>query len=184
MPTDPKKTGQLSTGARWSIMIVSLGVRASSFLFINGIAFLIPSLVRRGIPLPEASLLSSMPSWGMVATLVLWGYVLDRVGERLVMTAGSALTGAAAYAAASVHSMVGVGVYLFLGGMAAASCNTAGGRLVSAWFPPHQRGLAMGIRQTAQPLGIALGALVIPEVAESHPDRGLMFLALACMVAA
>jgi MFS family permease len=185
MPTDPKNAGQISAGARWSIMIVSLSVTAISFLFINGIAFLIPSLeARRGIPLSEASLLSSMPSWGMVATLVLWGYVLDHVGERIVTTVGSALTAAAAYAAASVHSMVWVGVYLFLGGMAAASCNTAGGRLVSAWFPPHQRGLAMGIRQTAQPLGIALGALVIPEVAERHPDRGLMFLAVACTVAA
>ncbi len=166
-------------------MGVSLVATASSFLFINGIAFLIPSLqASRGIPLDEASLLSSMPSWGMVATLVLWGYVLDRVGERTVLTVGSALTAAAAYAAASAHSIVLTGVYLFLGGMAAASCNTAGGRLVSAWFPPHQRGLAMGIRQTAQPLGIALGALIIPELAEHGPRAGLMFTALACTVAA
>lgn len=154
---------------------------ASSFLFINGVAFLIPSLqTARGIPLDEAGLLSSMPSWGMVVTLVLWGYVLDRVGERMVMAAGSALTAVAAYAAASAHSMVLIAVYLFLGGMAAASCNTAGGRLVSAWFPPHQRGLAMGLRQTAQPLGIALGALVIPELAEHGPAAGLRFTALAC----
>jgi MFS family permease len=176
---------QLGAGARWSIMIISLGVTASSFLFINGVAFLIPSLeARRGIPLTEASLLSSMPSLGMVVTLVLWGYVLDRVGERIVMTVGSALTAAAAYAAASAHSMVWIGVYLFLGGMAAASCNTAGGRLVSAWFPPQQRGLAMGIRQTAQPLGIALGALVIPGLAERGPRSALTFLALMCTVAA
>ncbi|WP_082279487.1 MFS transporter [Mycobacterium colombiense] len=166
-------------------MAVSLGITASSFLFINGIAFLIPSLESaRGIPLSEAGLLSSMPSWGMVVTLVLWGYVLDRVGERIVLTVGSALTAAAAYAAASAHSLLLVGAYLFLGGMTAASCNTAGGRLVSAWFPPHQRGLAMGIRQTAQPLGIALGALVIPELAERGPRVGLMFPALACAVAA
>ncbi|OOK82878.1 major Facilitator Superfamily protein [Mycobacterium kansasii] len=85
----------------------------------------------------------------MVVTLVAWGYVLDRVGERLVMTVGSALTAAAAYAAASVHSLTLMGVYLFLGGMAAASCNSAGGRLVSGWFPPHQRGLAMA---SARPL--------------------------------
>jgi MFS family permease len=176
---------RLGAGARWSIMIISLGVTATSFLFINGVAFLIPSLhVRRGIPLTEATLLSSMPSWGMVVTLVLWGYVLDRVGERAVLALGSALTAAAAYAAASAQSIAMVGVYLFLGGMAAASCNAAGGRLVSAWFPPHQRGLAMGIRQTAQPLGIALGALVIPELSEFGPRRGLMFLALMCTVAA
>ena len=178
-------TFELGAGARWSVMIISLGVTASSFLFINGVAFLIPSLeARRGISLTEAGLLASMPSWGMVVTLVLWGYVLDRVGERIVLTAGSALTAAAAYAAASAHSMVWMGIYLFLGGMAAASCNAAGGRLVSAWFPPRQRGLAMGIRQTAQPLGIALGALVIPELSERGPRSGLMFLALICTVAA
>lgn len=185
MLTEAGGAHQLGAGARWSVMAVSLGVTATSFLFINGVAFLIPSLQgRRGISLTEAGLLSSMPSWGMVVTLVLWGWVLDRVGERVVLTAGSALTAVAAYAAASAHSMVAVGVFLFLGGMAAASCNTAGGRLVSAWFPAHQRGLAMGIRQTAQPLGIALGALVIPELAERGPRSGLMFLALMCTVAA
>jgi MFS family permease len=185
MSRDTAAAGEIGTAARWAIMVVSLVATASSFLFINGIAFLIPSLqTQRGIPLDEAGLLSSMPSWGMVVTLVLWGYVLDRVGERLVLTAGSALTALAAYAAASAHSMVWIAVYLFLGGMAAASCNAAGGRLVSAWFPPQQRGLAMGIRQTAQPLGIALGALIIPELAEHGPSAGLRFMALACTVAA
>jgi len=185
MPADTSTAVQLSSAGRWRIMLVSLVATASSFLFINGVAFLIPSLqAERGIPLDEAGLLSSMPSWGMVVTLVLWGYVLDRVGERVVMAAGSALTAAAAYAAACAHSMVLTGMYLFLGGMAAASCNTAGGRLVSAWFPPHQRGLAMGLRQTAQPLGIALGALVIPELAEHGTRAGLMFPAVACALGA
>src|SRR3954452_9554908 len=99
-----------STGGRWSIMAVSLGVTASSFLFINGVAFLIPTLVAsRGTPLAQAALLASMPSWGMVVTLVGWGYLLDHVGERVVMTSGSALTAAAAFAAASVHSLLLLG---------------------------------------------------------------------------
>ncbi|MCG1048795.1 MFS transporter, partial [Mycetohabitans sp. B6] len=97
---------------------------------------------------------------------------------------GSALTAIAAYAAASVDSLLLMGIYLFLGGMAAASCNSAGGRLVSGWFPPHQRGLAMGIRQTAQPLGIALGALVIPELAEHSIHNALMFPVALCTIAA
>ena len=53
------------------------------------------------------------------------------------MTVGTALTAAAAYAAASVHSLMAMGAFLFLGGMAAASSNTAGGGLVSGWFPPQ-----------------------------------------------
>ncbi|HZC91287.1 MAG TPA: MFS transporter, partial [Mycobacterium sp.] len=145
MPTDPSGTVGISTGRRWTIVLVSLVVTASAFIFINGVAFLIPALEDdQGTPLAEAGLLSSMPSLGMVATLIAWGYVLDRVGERIVLTVGSALTAAAAYAATTVHTMVAFAVWLFIGGMAAASCNSAGGRLVSGWFPPEQRGLAMG----------------------------------------
>ncbi|CAM4465566.1 Hexuronate transporter [Mycobacterium basiliense] len=185
MPDEPSGVQELTLSARWWIVLVSLVATASSFLFINGVAFLIPRLQNEhATPLATAALLASMPSWGMVVTLVAWGYVLDHVGERIVLTVGSALTAMAAYAAASVHSLFLMGIYLFLGGMAAASCNSAGGRLVSGWFPPHQRGLAMGIRQTAQPLGIALGALVIPELAERSIHHGLMFPAVVCTMAA
>ena len=73
--------------------------------------------------LAKAGLLSSMPSLGMVATLIAWGYIVDRVGERIVLALGSVLTAAAAFAGASVHSLVAVGAFLLLGGMAAASSN-------------------------------------------------------------
>ncbi len=187
MTTEPTGTVTLSAARRWSIVVISLVVTASAFVFINGVAFLIPALEQDlGTPLAEAGLLASMPSFGMVATLILWGYLLDRVGERIVLTVGSALTAAAAYAATTVHSMVAFAVLLFAGGMAAASCNSAGGRLVSGWFPPEHRGLAMGVRQAAQPLGIALGALVIPELAENYRSAtsALIFPAVLCAVSA
>src|SRR5690349_15507951 len=187
MTTESSNAVAISAGRRWLIVVVSLLVSASAFIFINGVAFLIPALEQdRGTPLDEAGLLSSMPSFGMVATLILWGYLLDRVGERVVLTVGSALTAGAAYAAAHMHSMIGFAAWLVVGGMAAASCNSAGGRLVSGWFPPEQRGLAMGVRQTAQPLGIALGALVIPELAESNRSAtgALIFPAVLCAASA
>jgi MFS family permease len=187
MPTEPSGPVKLGTGRRWTIVVVSLVVTASAFIFINGVAFLIPALEKdHGTPLAEAGVLSSMPSFGMVTTLILWGYLLDRIGERIVLTIGSALTAAAAYAATTVHTMVSFAALLFVGGMAAASCNSAGGRLVSGWFPPQQRGLAMGVRQAAQPLGIALGALVIPELAERSRSAtsGLIFPAVLCAVSA
>ncbi len=167
------------------MVAISLGATLSSFVFINGVAFLIPALqIERGITLTDAGLLSSMPSFGMVFTLIIWGYLVDRFGERIVLTVGSALTAAASYGAASMHSLMTVGAFLFVGGMAAASCNSASGRLVTGWFPPHQRGLAMGVRQAAQPLGIALGAAVIPELAERGISAALMFPALVCTVSA
>src|SRR5699024_10581296 len=50
-------------------------------------------------------------------------------------------------------------------GAAAASVNSASGRVVMGWFPRHRRGLAMGIRQMSQPLGTSLAAGTVPPVA-------------------
>jgi sugar phosphate permease len=63
---------------------------------------------------------------------------------------GLAVASAAPAAAASAHAMVAMGVFLFLGGMAAASAVTASGRLVTGWFPPRQRAVAMGIRRRSR----------------------------------
>jgi len=179
-------TVAISTARRWSMLAIALGATLCANVFINGVAFLIPTLhAERGLDLAQAGLVSAMPSFGMVCTLVVWGYVVDRVGERFVLAVGSALTAAAAFAAATVHSLPAVGALLFLGGMAAASSNSASGRLVVGWFPPHQRGLVMGIRQTAQPLGVGMGALVIPQLAQNHGvSIALLFPAVVCAVAA
>lgn len=168
------------------MLAIALTATLCANVFINGVAFLIPTLhTELGLDLAEAGLMSSLPSFGMVATLIAWGYLVDRVGERVVLALGSALTAAAAFAAASAHSLVAVGIFLFLGGMAAASSNSASGRLVVGWFPPEQRGLVMGIRQTAQPLGVGLGALVIPQLAASHGmGAALLFPAVVCAAAA
>lgn len=183
---DPVSVESIGTVRRWSLLGIALAATTSANVFINGVAFLIPTLhTERGLDLATAGLLSSMPSFGLVLTLVAWGYVVDRVGERFVLTVGSVLIAAAAFAAAAVDSLVAVGAFLLLGGMAAASSNSASGRLVVGWFPPEKRGLVMGIRQTATPLGVAFGALVIPRLAESHGiSTALLFPAAVCAVSA
>ena len=153
-------------------------------VFINGVAFLIPALSKHGESLVEAALLASMPSVGMMFTLIPWGFVLDRAGERVVLTLGLGLTAAAGWAASLMHSAMTMGAFLILGGMAAASCVPASGRLVTGWFAESQRALVMGIRQTAQPLGIAVAALVIPELAKRQLSTALLFPAGLCAVAA
>ncbi len=179
-------TETISTARRWMMLGIALFATLSANVFINGVAFLIPTLhTTMGLDLAAAGLVSAMPSFGMVLTLIVWGYLVDRIGERLVLTVGSALTTVAALAAAASQSQVLMSVFLLLGGMAAASSNSASGRLVVGWFPPQQRGLVMGIRQTAQPLGVGLGALVIPGLAHNHGvGFALLFPAAVCAVAA
>src|ERR1700742_771565 len=130
---------------------VSQAASLCANVFINGAAFLIPALVgKHHASLVEAALLASMPNIGMMLTLIPWGYLLDRVGERFVLTLGLAMTAAAGFAAASADSMLMVGIFLVLGGMAAASCLAASGRLVTGWVAEGEPGQGRGLRENGR----------------------------------
>ncbi|WP_018023745.1 MFS transporter [Corynebacterium ulceribovis] len=156
---------------RHVILATSTVGQVGASLFHMGVPYLIPALTATGLALPTAALVTSLPAIGIVLTLVLWGWVVDRTGERFVLGLGLSLTavsGALAAAGAFLDQLLMLAFGLLLSGMAAASVNSASGRVVSGWYPPHQRGLAMGIRQMAQPLAAGLGALVLPFVAANY----------------
>jgi len=157
----------------------------STGMLINGPAFLIPVLhSERHLTLARAGLLVTAPNVGMMLTLIAWGAVVDRVGERWVLAIGLGLTAMAALGAALASSYLWIGTLLLLGGMAAASANAASGRVVIGWFPPERRGLAMGIRQMAQPLGVALAALTIPVLASNRGTHVALLLPAICTASA
>ncbi|MFF0455470.1 MFS transporter [Nocardia africana] len=153
---------------RWTMLALGVFAQCSSAVIVHGTPFLLPALTDRGMPLATAGLLVAMPTVGLVCTLIAWGYIVDRVGERTVLVAGPVVMCVAGVAAATVTNYGILGVLLFLAGMGAASTNGASGRVIVGWFPVDQRGLAMGIRQTAQPLGVAIAAMSIPAVAAAH----------------
>lgn len=159
---------QIKETRRWSMLGLGVFAQAASAVFVNGVAFLLPALTDRGMRLATAGLLVAMPTLGLVCTLIAWGYVADRIGERKVLIGGPLLMLVAGAAAAAASNDIALGALLFLGGVGAASTNGASGRLIVGWFPPHRRGLAMGIRQTAQPLGVGIGALAVPAVAATY----------------
>jgi len=152
----------------WRMLALGVSAQAAGSLFASTPAYLIPLLhLDRGVPLAQAGLLAAAPSLGMVMALVAWGAAADRYGERWVIAGGLALTAGFAFAAAAVSGYLGLGVLFVLGGAAAASTSAASGRVVIGWFPRSRRGLAMGIRQISQPLGVAVAALAVPALA-SH----------------
>ncbi len=68
-------------------------------------------------------------------------------------------------------------------GAAGGSVYAASGRLILGWFAASQRGLAMGIRQSAQPLGVAVAAVSLPTLAAHGLAAGLTFLGVFCLAA-
>ena len=145
----------------------SVAAQAAASVAINGPAFLIPSLQDdRGLTLAQAGTLAAMPIAGVMVTLFLWGLVVDRIGERTVLLTGLGGTAAFSVVATTIDRTAPLCVVAVRGRVFAASTSSASGRIVVGWFPPQRRGLAMGIRQMAQPLGVALAAATIAVTAE------------------
>jgi sugar phosphate permease len=168
-------------------MVLAAGTfaQAATCSFIYGVPMLVPALRADGLSLFAAGVLVSAPMAGLLLTLIAWGAAADRIGERVVIGAGVAAAAALLLGAALAPGTVSLAAALLLAGAAGASVNAASGRMVMGWFPPAERGLAMGTRQTAQPLGVALAALALPSLARAHGVHlALLFPAGLCLLAA
>ncbi len=170
----------------WLMLAFGVLAQASSTVFVSTPAFLIPLLhTERGLSLAQAGLLASAPTLGLVLTLIGWGALSDRIGERWVIASGLAITAVAAIGAMFVDSYLALGALFLVGGMASASPNAASGRVVIGWFPKERRGLAMGIRQMCQPLGVAIAAVSVPLLAASGGIAAALIVpAVLCGVSA
>lgn len=169
MTITSEQAARVSSTRRWTMLGASTGAQASAAVMAHGPAFLIPALVQQeGLSLPRAGVVAAAPTFGVMLTLVAWGLVTDRRGERFVLLTGLSLTTLAGLAAVLSPSLAWLTLALFLGGSSAASTSAASGRVVVGWFPPRRRGLAMGIRQMAQPVGVGIAAISIAVVADAH----------------
>lgn len=148
--------------------------QAASAAMVIAPSFLIPQLHRpvaeggQGMSLAEAGLVASGAMAGMMCTLVLWGLVVDRRGERFALFTGLVITALGGAVATQLDDPWAMAAALCVAGIGAAATNSASGRVVVGWFPPQRRGFAMGIRQTGQPLGVGLAAATVAVIAHSH----------------
>jgi sugar phosphate permease len=167
---------------RWLVLAVGTAAQASFSVVLIGMPVLAPALRDRyDLGVAGVGGVLAAATAGMTVSLLPWGIAADRVGERVAIALGlggaaSALVGAAF--APSVEVLVPL---LVLAGLAGASVNAASGRAVMHWFGPEERGLALGIRQAAIPIGGAIGALLLPVLGL---QAGFLAMAGGCLVAA
>jgi MFS family permease len=170
---------------RWLLLGVSVGAQALTTWLANAPLFLIAHLhLDRGMTLSGAGLVASSTLVGGMLSLIAWGVVVDRIGERRALLIGMSIAVVAGICSATAASTGWTAVTWFAIGVGTASMNSASGRLIVGWFPVHQRGTAMGIRQTALPLGAGLAAFAEPVLAVEHGLRTAMLVpSVACAVA-
>jgi len=128
-----------------------------------------------GLSLVEVGFVIDSVWIGGLLTLLPWGLLADRVGERIVLALGLGTCALALVGAAEASGFGALLVLLGLAGAAGASVNAASGRAVMYWFPAAERGLALGVRQTAIPLGGFIATIALPALGVKD---GLLLLAL------
>lgn len=170
---------------RWLMLVLGLFAQAASCTFLYGIPFLVPAMLdAEGVSVVGAGWIVAAPSIGLLATLIAWGAAADAYGERLIMALGLGASGILlCFAGFGDPGLIALFVLLLLAGACAGSVNAASGRAVMGWFDASERGLAMGIRQTAQPLGVGFAALGLPPLAATGDFRGALLFPAALALA-
>lgn len=171
---------------RWVVLAVgALGAGAFSMLRM-GLPALGPALREHfALSLTEVGLVFSVLAAGVTLTLLPWGILTDRIGERPVMAAGLALFAAAIGVTAFAPSYPALLAGMFVAGAMGASTTGASGRAIMGWFSRAERGAALGIRQMALPLGGAIGSVLLPRlVGVGGLEAALLMLAGVALTAA
>lgn len=166
---------------RWVVLGLGMTAQAAFAAIFQGLPAIGPAIrTEFGLSLPGFGAMLGAMTLGATVSLVPWGLLIDRMGERWPLAAGIAVCGLALWlgtggeAGALAVGLLGVGAF-------GAVANVASGSAVAGWFGPAERGLALGIRQAAVPLGGAVAAVALPPlVAGRDPRAGLVVLAIVC----
>jgi sugar phosphate permease len=137
---------------RWVILGVGAGGAGAFSALRMGLPALGPALREAyGLTLPEVGFAFTAVAIGVMLTLVPWGVLTDRIGERPVMGIGLLGTAVALVLTAYAPGYGALLLGLLLAGMLGASSTGASGRAVMGWFGREERGFALGCRTSSTP---------------------------------
>jgi sugar phosphate permease len=162
---------------RWAVLAIATFAQAAACLFVQSSGAVSPFLVRDlGLTATQLGLLLSAAQLVPIVGLVVAGELLDRYNERWVVGGGTLVVAAGLLAAGGSGRYPVLLACLLVVGAGYSTAQPGGSVSVSQWFPGSERGLAMGIRQAGLPVGGAIGAAVLPELAHhvrrAGPDGG------------
>ena len=151
----------------------------------QGLASIAPAIQSHfHLDLVRTGLVPVAVNLGVTLTMLLWGVATDRFDERWALAAGMTASAACLALAATTHTYLPLVGLLVLAGAFGSVVNTGSGRAIMAWFDGRERGLALGFRQMAAPLGGGLASLVLPVVTVTRGVPASILCVAACVGAA
>jgi MFS family permease len=119
-------------------------------------------------------------SLGSAIALIPAGMLVDRLGARGVLVIGGVVNGLGTAAAAGLTNAWAFSAALLVAGIGGSAVPVAGMSSLLRAFPPEKRGVVMGWRQLAVPLGGTIGAIALPLLTDAD---GVPLAMFACAVA-
>jgi MFS transporter, ACS family, aldohexuronate transporter len=176
--------------SRWLTLALVTFAHALGALTALSVAPLAPFLLESlGLSRVQVGLFLPAVYLGGVLMALPAGWFTDRLGVRVTFALGQLLIGTMVTLAAGSPSFGLLLLLLVLGGFGFSVLNPATGRAVVEWFPPRERGIAMGLKQTGLTLGGLTAALLLPPIARAWSWRhalataGLLSLVSGLLVA-
>lgn len=168
-----------SSRYRWTILAVGTAAQASFSALSIGLPAIAPAIRDHyAIGLTQTGLVLGALGAGPLVTILGWGLLADRIGERAVLALGLGGAAAALVGSAWAPDYLSLTALLMAAAGSGASVAAASGRAIMGWFGAGELGLALGVRQTAVPAGGAAGAAALPWLVAAGGLRAA-FLALA-----
>ncbi|MFA4966405.1 MAG: MFS transporter, partial [Thermoleophilia bacterium] len=123
--------------------------------------------------------LTSATAVSYAPTLIMAGWLADRIGVRRALLIGSAITGVCIGAVALAPSYRVMLLLLACSGFGCGFIYPTAVKAIMVWFPAHERATAVGVNQAAVNVSGMLGAAIMPALAAAAGwQAGFVFAAL------
>ena len=168
---------------RWYALAAGMLAQAAVSTLQQGLPSLGPYLrTTFDLSLPALGVILACGGWGAMLMLYFWGRLSDSWGERATVSLGIGGAALALGAVAATQTLISLAILLVIAGAMSGSAISGTGRAIMGWFPRSERGLALGLRQMAVPVGAGISAAMLPFLAINH-GLAEAFLALAAFFA-
>ncbi|MEB2301213.1 MFS transporter [Lysinibacillus xylanilyticus] len=159
-----KSTGGIfmNTYYKWVIVLVAtLSQTAATFVTYGMGPIATFYQIEWNLSSVQTGFIVSAVNIGPIFSMILFGYLMDKRGEKQITGWGSILLGLATLLLMLVNNYVVLLFLLLIVGVWYGSAQTGGSTAIVKWFPDKHRGLAIGIRQTGIPIGGALASVIL-----------------------
>lgn len=168
---------------RWVILAIATLTQLAAALASQGLGVWAPFAQQTlQVSNGEIGLLAALLNFVPIASLVAVGPLLDRYGDKVPIFVGMIFLSVSMVCLGTASTYGALAMTMLAMGLGYTPIQPGGSKAVYQWFPAKERGLAMGIRQAALPLGGACAAAFFPYMITRSGWETTMLVA-ACVIA-